>query len=104
MFDPVSGAVAANAMFSLAAISISDHHRASPAHLLAEVIATLGLLLVMFAVPAFVVAQLAGGAVAYAVIRALYPDVTPAEAADVVVPHELASVRQSIPSTPASRR
>ena len=36
-------------MFSLAAISISDNHRASPAHLFAEVIATLGLLLVIFA-------------------------------------------------------
>jgi glycerol uptake facilitator-like aquaporin len=45
----VSGAVAANAMFSLAAISISDNHRASPAHVFAEVIATLGLLLVIFA-------------------------------------------------------
>lgn len=136
----ISGAVAANAMFALAAISISTHHRASPAHLLAEVIATLGLLLVIFAlartgrtatapsavgayigaaywftsstsfanpaitvgrtfsdtfagiapasVPAFVVAQLLGGAIAVVVIRALYPDVTPAEAADVVVPHE----------------
>ena len=39
----ITGAVAANAMFSLAAISISDNHRASPAHLFAEVIATLGL-------------------------------------------------------------
>ena len=39
-------------------------------------------------VPAFVVAQLVGGVVAVAVIRTLYPDVTPAEAADVVVPHD----------------
>ena len=39
-------------------------------------------------VPAFVVVQLVGGAVAYGVIRALYPDVTPAEAAKVVVPHD----------------
>jgi glycerol uptake facilitator-like aquaporin len=38
-------------------------------------------------VPAFVAAQLAGGALAYGVIRVLYPDVMPAEAADVVVPH-----------------
>jgi glycerol uptake facilitator-like aquaporin len=135
----MTGAIAANAMFSLAAISISDNHRASAAHLLAEVIATLGLLLVIFAlvrsgrsatapaavgayigaaywftsstsfanpaisvgrmfsdtfagiapasVPAFVAAQLAGGALAYGVIRVLYPDVMPAEAADVVVPH-----------------
>jgi arsenate reductase len=132
----ITGAVAANAMFALSAISISTHHRASPAHLFAEVIATLGLLLVIFSlartgrtasapaavgayigaayfftsstsfanpaitvgrmfsntfagiapasVPGFVVAQLAGGAVAIVAIRALYPDVTPAEAADVV--------------------
>jgi arsenate reductase len=45
----ITGAVAANAMFSLAAVSISTHHRASPAHLFAEVIATLGLVLVIFA-------------------------------------------------------
>ncbi len=44
----VAGAVLANAMFSLAAISISTHHRASPPHLLAETIATAGLLLVIF--------------------------------------------------------
>jgi glycerol uptake facilitator-like aquaporin len=43
------GAVAANAMFAQAAISISTHHRASPAHLLAETIATLGLIVVIFA-------------------------------------------------------
>ena len=136
----ITGAIAANAMFALAAISISTHHRASPAHLLAEVIATLGLLLVIFSlartgraatapaavgayigaaywftsstsfanpaitvgrmfsdtfagiapasVPGFVVAQLVGGVVAIVVIRTLYPDVTPAEAADVVVPHD----------------
>ena len=45
----VSGAVVANAMFALSAVSISTHHRASPAHLFAEVVATLGLLLVIFA-------------------------------------------------------
>lgn len=45
----VTGAIAANAMFSLSAVSISATHRASPAHLLAEVIATVGLLLVIFA-------------------------------------------------------
>ena len=136
----ITGAVAANAMFALSAISISGNHRASPAHLLAEVIATLGLLLVIFAlvrsgrpatapaavgayigaaywftsstsfanpaitvgrmfsdtfagiapaaVPGFVVAQLVGGILAYAAIRVLYPDVTPADAAAVVVPHE----------------
>jgi glycerol uptake facilitator-like aquaporin len=45
----IIGAIAANAMFAKAAISISTKHRASPAHLLAEAIATLGLLLVIFA-------------------------------------------------------
>jgi arsenate reductase len=44
----IAGAVTANAMFALSAISISTHHRASPSHLFAEVIATLGLLLVIF--------------------------------------------------------
>ncbi len=44
----VLGAIAANSMFALAAISISTHHRASPAHLFTEAIATAGLLLVIF--------------------------------------------------------
>lgn len=44
----VLGAVAANGMFSLTAISISTHHRASGAHLFSEAIATAGLLLVIF--------------------------------------------------------
>jgi glycerol uptake facilitator-like aquaporin len=44
----VTGAITANAMFALAAVSISTHHRASPAHVFAEVIATLGLLIVIF--------------------------------------------------------
>ena len=38
-------------------------------------------------VPGFVIAQLVGGAVAIGVVRVLYPDVTPAEAADAVLPH-----------------
>ena len=38
-------------------------------------------------VPAFVGAQLAGGVAAYALIRTLYPDVTPEDAAAVVAPH-----------------
>ena len=136
----VSGAIVANGMFALAAVSISTHHRASAAHLFAELVATLGLLLVIFAlartgrastapaavgayigaaywftsstsfanpaitvgrmfsdtfagiapasVPGFVAAQLVGGLVAVVVIRALYPDVGPAVAADVVVPHD----------------
>ncbi len=135
----VLGAVLANGMFALAAVSISTHHRASPAHLLSEVVATAGLLLVIFSlarsrragsapaavgayigaayfftssasfanpaisigrmfsdtfagiapasVPGFVLAQLVGCIVAVALVAALYPDVTPAEAADVVMPH-----------------
>lgn len=136
----VSGAVLANAMFALSAISISTKHRASEAHLLAEVVATLGLLLVIFSLartrrgsmaaaavgayigaayfftsstsfanpaitlgrmfsdtfagiapasaPGFIAAQLIGGAVAIGLIRALYPDITPAEAAEAIVPQE----------------
>ena len=136
----IAGAVVANGMFALAAISISDKHRASEAHLLAEVVATLGLLLVIFSlartrrgsiapaavgayigaayfftsstsfanpaisvgrmfsdtfagiapasVPAFIVAQLAGGLVAVGVIHVLYPDITPEEAAEALVPHD----------------
>ncbi len=138
----ITGAIAANAMFAQAAITISAKHRASPSHLFAEVIATLGLLLVIFAlartkrsnaapaavgayigaayfftsstsfanpaisigrifsdtfagiapasVAGFVVAQLVGAVAAIVVLRALYPDVTPGEAAQVVVPHDLA--------------
>ncbi len=136
----ITGGVVANAMFALAAISISTHHRASAAHLFAEIVATLGLLLVIFAlarsgraatapaavgayigaaywftsstsfanpaitvgrmfsstfagiapasVPGFVIAQLVGAIAAYGLIRTLHPDVGPARAADVVVPHD----------------
>jgi glycerol uptake facilitator-like aquaporin len=49
MMGCVLGALAANAMFARTALSIAAHHRASPAHLLAEAIATLGLMLVIFA-------------------------------------------------------
>ena len=136
----ISGAVAANAMFALSAVSIATNHRANPAHALAEVIATLGLVLVIFAlarsgraaaapaavgayigaaywftsstsfanpaitvgrifsdtfagiapasVPAFIAAQLVGGVLAYVAVRVLYPDVGPATAAEVVVPHD----------------
>jgi len=44
----IGGAVVANLMFSKAAISISTHHRATPAHFLSEIVATLGLILVVF--------------------------------------------------------
>jgi len=45
----VTGTVAANLMFAQAAVSISVKHRASGAHALSEVIATAGLVLVIFA-------------------------------------------------------
>src|SRR6202161_247810 len=132
----ILGAVAANGMFALAAVSISMHHRASPAHLFSEVIATAGLLLVIFSlartkrastapaavgayigaayfftssasfanpaitigrmfsntfagiapasVPGYITAQLVGGACAILAVTALYPDLTPDEAAEAV--------------------
>ena len=135
----IGGAVVANVMFGLAAVSISAKHRASPAHFLSEIVATLGLMLVIFAlartgrsgtapaavgayigaayfftssasfanpaiavgrmfsgtfagiapssVPAFIIAEVTGGVLAVGVIRALYPGVTPAEAAGVIVAH-----------------
>jgi glycerol uptake facilitator-like aquaporin len=134
----VVGAIVANIMFELAAVSVSTHHRASPAHFLSEIIATGGLLLVIFSlartrrsymtpaavgayigaayfftssasfanpaitigrmssntfagiapssVPSFVVAQLVGCVLAVALVWVLYPDVTPEEAAEVIVP------------------
>jgi arsenate reductase len=136
----IAGAVLANAMFALGAISMSSKHRASEAHLLAEVIATLGLVLVIFSlartrrseitpaavgayigaayfftsstsfanpaitvgrmfsdtfagiapasVPSFVCAQLVGGLLAYLLVGSLYPDITPDEAAEIMLPHE----------------
>jgi arsenate reductase len=45
----VVGAVVANVMFSLSAAELSTKNRASAAHFLSEVVATLGLLLVIFA-------------------------------------------------------
>ena len=135
----IGGAVLANLMFALPAVSISAKHRATPAHFLSEIIATLGLIVVIFAlvrsdrsrsapaavgayigaayfftsstsfanpaitigrmfsatfagiapssVAPFIAAQVIGGALAVAVIRALYPRLTPAEAADIIVPH-----------------
>ena len=135
----VLGAILANGMFDKAAIAFATHHRATPAHLLAEIVATFGLLLLIFAlartrrtgsapaavgayigaayfftsstsfanpaigigrmfsdtfagiapasVPGFVLAQLAGTAIAIAAVRALYPRIQPADAAAVVLPH-----------------
>jgi arsenate reductase len=45
----VMGAVLANLMFAIPAVSISAKHRASGPHVLSEIIATAGLLLVIFA-------------------------------------------------------
>jgi arsenate reductase len=138
----IGGAVAANLMFASAAVSISAKDRATPAHFLSEVIATLGLIVVIFALartdraasapaavgayigaayfftsstsfanpaitigrmfsdsfagiapasaPAFIGAQVLGGILAVAVIRALYPRLTPGQAASIVVPHKTA--------------
>ena len=44
----LTGAIVANLMFDLSAVSISHTHRATGAHLFAEVVATLGLVLVIF--------------------------------------------------------
>jgi glycerol uptake facilitator-like aquaporin len=45
----VSGAVLANIMFNRAAVTISTRHRATGAHFVSEIVATAGLLLVIFA-------------------------------------------------------
>jgi arsenate reductase len=136
----ISGAVVANLMFGLDAVSISAKQRASGPHALSEVIATAGLLLVIFAlartgrsatapaavgayigaaywftsstsfanpaitvgrmfsntfagiapssVPVFILAQVGGGIAGVFIIRFLYPALTPAQAAQIVVPHE----------------
>jgi glycerol uptake facilitator-like aquaporin len=149
----ILGALAANGMFAKAAISISTKHRASMAHLLAEAIATAGLLLVIFSLartrrgatapaavgayigaayfftsstsfanpaisvgrmfsntfagiapasaPGFIAAQLVGGVAAVAALRALYPEVSEADAAEVVLPHDEQpsnrTVREALP-------
>ena len=142
----VTGAVAANLMFGQAAVSISVKHRASGAHALSEVIATAGLIVVIFALartgrsatapaavgayigaaywftsstsfanpaitvgrmfsdsfagiapssaPAFIAAQIGGGLVGVVIIRVLYPTLTAAQAANVVIPHEVGDGRQ----------
>ena len=124
----IVGAVVANVMFGLDAVSISVKHRASGAHFFSEIIATLGLILVIMAlarsgrsrsapaavgayigaayfftssasfanpaisvgrmfsdtfagiapssVPVFIAAQIIGGAFAFLMVKALYPDVT----------------------------
>lgn len=148
----IAGAIAANLMFDLSAVSIATTHRASPPHLFAEVIATLGLLLVIFSlarsgrgnlaaaavgayigsayfftsstsfanpaidvgrmfsdsfagiapasVPSFIVFQLIGGMVAIGMIRTLYPDLSPDEAAEVMLPHREPAEHASAPAPP----
>jgi glycerol uptake facilitator-like aquaporin len=150
----IAGAIAANLMFALPAISISVKHRATAAHFLSEIIATLGLMLVIFALarsgrsrvtpaavgayigaayfftssasfanpaitigrmfsntfagiapssaPAFIAAQVVGGIVAIGLVRLLYPGMTPAEAADVTVPHHHPGGAERPRSTAAS--
>jgi arsenate reductase len=44
-----TGSILANVMFSRAAITLSTKHRATPAHFVSEIVATSGLLLVIFA-------------------------------------------------------
>ncbi len=135
----VSGATLANIMFNRAAVTISTHHRATGAHFVSEIVATAGLLLVIFALartgrgattpaavgayigaayfftsstsfanpaitvgrmfsntfagiapssaPAFIAAQIVGGLVGFAIIKALYPAITAKEASEVVIPH-----------------
>jgi glycerol uptake facilitator-like aquaporin len=61
----ISGAILANIMFSLAAVTVSTHHRASGAHFLSEVVATAGLVLVIFAL-----ARTGRGAMAAAAVGA----------------------------------
>jgi arsenate reductase len=133
-----AGAVVANLMFSLPAVELSTHGRSSGALWLSEVVATFGLLLVVFgvvrsgrstaapfavgayiggayfftsstsfanpavtlartlsdsfagiaptSVPAFVVAQLIGTALAVVVVRVLYPTIAEV-APDIVLRH-----------------
>ena len=59
----IAGAVAANLMFALPAVSISAKDRATPAHFLSEIVATAGLILVIFALARSGRAQAAAAAV-----------------------------------------
>lgn len=122
----ISGAVVANLMFSRSVVSLSTHARATPAHAFSEVVATVGLIVLIFAlhrtgrgaatpaavgayigaayfftsstsfanpaiaigrmfsntfagiapssVPTFVGAEIVGGALAFLLVKALYPE------------------------------
>jgi glycerol uptake facilitator-like aquaporin len=139
----ISGALVANAMFSKAVVSISTHVRASPAHALSEVVATAGLIVLIFAlhrtgrggatpaavgayigaayfftsstsfanpaiaigrmfsntfagiapssVPLFIVAEIAGGILAFFLVKALYPETN-----DVAIEHESTSKARAV--------
>ncbi len=51
-------------------------------------------------VPPFIVAQLVGGFAAVMAIRALYPEVTPEDAAEVVLPHTADGQRRAADVVP----
>ena len=72
VFGCSCGAILANVMFSSAAISISTKHRASGPHFLSEVLATVGLILVIFALARSGRSQLAPAAVGVLSIGAAY--------------------------------
>ena len=67
----IVGAILANVMFSLPAISVSTHHRVSAGHLIGEAVATAGLVLVIFSLSRTGRSNWAAGAVA-AYIGAAY--------------------------------
>jgi arsenate reductase len=84
-----TGAMLANLMFSRPAVSISTHHRASAAHFLSEVVATLGLIVIIFALARTGRGKSAPAAVGVYIGAAYFftSSTTSAEAADVVVAH-----------------
>jgi hypothetical protein len=51
--------------------------------------------------PSFIGAQVVGGVLAIVVVRMLYPDITPEEAAEVVVPHAAGAARESAAASAA---
>jgi arsenate reductase len=145
----IGGAIVANLMFAQAAVTISAKHRATPAHFLSEIIATLGLVLLIFALarsgrvraapaavgayigaayfftsstsfanPAITIgrmfsatfagiapasvapfcgAQLIGAALAVTAVKALYPGLTRASAAQVTIAHDASSLADASP-------
>lgn len=134
----IAGTLLANAMFARATVSISTEHRMTGPHFLAEMVATAGLILVIFTLartgrgalapaavgayigaayfftsstsfanpaitvgrifsdsfagiapasaPGYVLAQVLGGAVGFALVRLLHPDLTGQAASPAVVP------------------